>query len=128
MESQRVKLLTEGYLRGWLTFEYANEYSRTREEIIINHIFEERLSSLLKNRLFVDTSIKSALLVNGKADLSSIDNISSHIIDLKLPSLKSKDKIKKENDTKKGAQLTQEDIALFKQELAELQKINKNKK
>lgn len=128
MESQRVKLLTEGYLRGWLTFEYANEYSRTREEIIINHIFEERLSSLLKNRLFVDTSIKSALLVNGKADLSSIDNISSHIIDLKLPSLKSKDKIKKENDTKKGTQLTQEDIALFKQELAELQKINKNKK
>ena len=63
--------------------------------------------------------------MNGKADLSSIDSISSHIIDLKLPSIKSKDKIKKENTIDKGSQLTQDEISLFKKELEELQKINK---
>lgn len=44
MESRRVVLLTEGYLRGWLNFEYKTSLSKLREDYILSAI--ERRSIL----------------------------------------------------------------------------------
>ncbi len=123
MESQRVRLLLEGYLRGWLNFEYPNSFSYIREEIILSNIFEERLQSIYEKRLFIDTAIKSSLLTKGKVDLDSIHELFTNIVDLKLPLLAAKDKIKKESNRKNSKHLTDQDIEVFKKELAELQKI-----
>jgi hypothetical protein len=121
LESQRVKLLTEGYLRGWLSFQYPNYYSYLREDIVLNYIHDERLALLLDNKLKIETSIKSAILQHKNVDLTSIDNLASYIIDLKLPLIKSKDRIKEEKKSTESSSLTEADIEQFKKELAALQ-------
>ena len=47
MESQRVVLLTECYLRGWLDFEYKHNGSRVRENFILNYLEKHKLEAVI---------------------------------------------------------------------------------
>lgn len=121
MESQRVKLLTEGYLRGWLTFEYFNYTSNLREEIILSHIFDERYYELLKNKLFVEATLRASLAPTGKKDLfDPVYESNKQLIGLKLPlalpadTIENKPKGNLKNDKYLKKQLNEEDIAEYK--------------
>lgn len=121
MESQRVKLLTEGYLRGWLTFEYFNYTSNLREEIILSHIFDERYYELLKNKLFVEATLRASLAPTGKKDLfDPVYESNKQLIGLKLPlalpadTIENKPKGNPKNDKYLKKQLNEEDIAEYK--------------
>jgi hypothetical protein len=101
LESQRVRCLTEGYLRGWLPFKYNTQTSRLREEIILDYIQDERLYSLLQNKLLIETSLRSSMENRTKDTIKPIFDVSKHMIGLKLPSALPKDKIE-ENKTAIG--------------------------
>jgi hypothetical protein len=122
LESQRVRLLTEGYLRGWLTFEYPNRDSNIREEIILSYIEDARLYDLLKNRLTIETVLRSAAPSKNKNFLDPIFEVAGELIGLKLPLLKPKSTIKNSANTVKGTPYTREQIDEWKQVLAELNK------
>lgn len=117
MESQRVKLLTEGYLRGWLCFKYTHSYSRLREEIILSKIEEDRTYELLHNKLFMETVLRSTLENKTKSTLDPIFDTADMLVGLKLPSLAPKDKIKKDK-----AQLDKDDLAEWKKFLDSVNK------
>jgi hypothetical protein len=102
LESQRVKCLTEGYLRGWLTFEYPQPTSRVREEIILNHIQDERLYSLLQHKLLIETVLLATAGNRTKQVLEPIFETSRSLIGLKLPSALPKDTIKKKEELSKS--------------------------
>jgi hypothetical protein len=57
LESQRVVLLTECYLRGWLNFEYKHVGSKVRENFILNYLEKHKL----ENVLFLDSVMSSSL-------------------------------------------------------------------
>jgi hypothetical protein len=112
LESQRVKCLIEGYLRGWLTFNYPASTSRLREELILNHIEEERLFTLLEHKLFIDTVLRGTMSGRSKATLEPIFETSNSLIELKLPSVLPKATIKEEK--KKSTALTADDLKEWK--------------
>jgi hypothetical protein len=114
LESQRVKILKEGYLRGWLTFEYPNLGSYLRERIILDYIEEQHVLDLLQNRLMIETVLRSTLTSKSKDVLEPIFDTSKTIMELKLPSVFPKDKIK-DNDKSKLADITQDPEALKKE-------------
>ncbi len=120
MESQRVKCIIEGYLRGWLNFNYDLKTSQLREELVIDHIENERLYSLLQNKLFIETILRSSS--GSLKNIEPIFEVSRSLIGLKLPSALPKDTIKKDA---KNKELSKEDIKEWKKFLAD---INKNKK
>jgi len=115
LESQRVKCLTEGYLRGWLTFEYPQPFSVVREELILNHIQDERLYSLLQHKLLIETVLRATADKRNKDMLEPIFETSRSLIGLKLPSALPKDTIKKK-------ELSKDDLAEWK---TFLDKVNK---
>jgi hypothetical protein len=125
LESQRVKCLTEGYLRGWLTFEYPQQTSRLREDIILEYIEDERLFQLLQHKLFMETVIRSSPGPGAKT-LDPIFEVSRSLIGLKLPSALPKDRIKKEGAGGSNKPLTPQEIEEYKALLKELNK-DKNK-
>lgn len=98
MESQRVKTLTEGYLRGWLDFKYPLKTSHLREALVCKYIEENNLYALLEHRLFVETSLRSNLSNKTKDTFNPIFDITKSIIELKLPSALPKDKIENNNN------------------------------
>lgn len=95
MESQRVTCLTEGYLRGWLKFDYSQKTSHLREAIIIDYIENQRLYGLLQNRLLIETIIRSSIDNKQKGLLDPIYDVSKSLIGLKLPLALAKDTIDK---------------------------------
>ena len=95
MESQRVKCLLEGHLRGWLDFDYNLNTSRLREELILNYIEDERLYGLLQNRLLIETSLRAGMDSREKKFLEPIYEVSRSMIGLKLPLALPKDTINK---------------------------------
>lgn len=117
MESQRVKCLTEGYLRGWLSFQYPLSTSWLKEEIILNYIQEQHLYDLLQNKLFIETVLRSSFERKTKESLDPIFEVSRSLIELKLPSAVPKDTIKKDT-----AELKREDLVKWKDFL---EKVNK---
>ncbi len=98
-------------MRGWLNFKYTLKTSRIRESVILNYIEEERLYSLLQNKLFIDTAVLSSLPNKTRETLAPIYEINKSLIELKLPLLKPKDKIKDNNNDKA---LSKEEIAEWK--------------
>jgi len=114
LESQRVRCLTEGYLRGWLPFEYSQRTSIIREELILNYIEDQRLYDLLQHKLFVETVLRSSLPRKDKSDIDAIFKVSRSLIGLKLPSAMPEDTIK--NNEKQP--ISPEQIAQWKAELA----------
>ena len=117
MESQRVKLLTDGYLRGWLTFEYPQRHSYFREELILNHIEEARMCELLEYRLAIETNLRAGFQ---SKNLEPVYDLKNTLMGLKLPSLKIQDKIK---DNKiADLEITPENIKLWKENIAAAKK------
>lgn len=117
MESQRVKLLTDGYLRGWLTFEYPHRHSHFREELILNHLEEARMCELLEYRLAIETTLRAGFQ---SKNLEPVYDLKNTLMGLKLPSLKVQDKIK---DNKiADLEITPENIKLWKENIAAAKK------
>lgn len=109
MESQRVKNLKEGYLRGWLTFEYPNQLSWFREELVLDYIEEQHIIDLLQNRLIIETGLRSSLSSKAKDVIQPIFDVAQSITRLKLPSAVSASTIKE----------NKQDPEAFKKEMAE---------
>ena len=94
-----------------------------REEVILAHIQEERIYALLKNRLFIETVLKSPVEARGKGSLDSLFDVSNEMIGMKLPLLRPKDKIKvSKQEGFNGTPYTKEQIAEWKKVLEELNK------
>ncbi len=135
MESQRVRLLTEGYLRGWLTFDYQQAASIVREEVILSHLMDERYYELLKNKLFVEATLRSSLSPTGNKNLfDPVYEANRQLIGLKLPlalpadTIENKSKGNPANDKFLKKNLTEEDLAEYKKILDNINKNHKNKK
>lgn len=112
MESQRVRSLKEGYLRGWLRFDYANLGSRLREELIIDYIEEQHIVDLLHNKLLIETTLRSNLSSKAKDVLQPIFDVARTIIQLKLPSAAPKDTIK---ENKQDPEALKKEMAEWKE-------------
>ena len=93
MESQRVNCLVEGYLRGWLNFEYSQKTSHLREAVVLDYIENQRLYGLLQNRLLIETIIRSNIQTKQKGLLDPVYDVSKSLIGLKLPLALVKDTI-----------------------------------
>lgn len=117
MESQRVRCLTEGYLRGWLKFEYSLPFSQLREDIILLSIQDNRLYELLHNKLIVETTLRAAVPNQSKNHLDPVFNTLRGLIGLKLPSALPPDKINKDKK-----EFSESDLAEWKDFL---DKVNK---
>lgn len=120
MESRRVTLLTEGYLLGWLNFEYPNIYSELRENIIISQIEKKKISELMNLRINAHASLLSGVLANNVKLAQEIDKEISSYSELTLPYLPKKDTIDKSKLPKLPT--TPEEIAYWKNLLAERRK------
>jgi hypothetical protein len=121
LESQRVKCLTEGYLRGWLKFEYTTKTSIFREELILDYIIDERVYALLQNKLSIETILRSSAARRDNSTLAPIFDVADDMIRLKLPKvLPPKDK--KDKAKAKSKELTQEELAEWKNFLAQVNK------
>ena len=81
-------------MRGWLKFEYPNLGSYLREELILDYIEEQHIIALLQNRLMIETVLRSSLSNKTKDVLKPIFDTSRAIMELKLPLVAPKDKIK----------------------------------
>lgn len=114
MESQRVRLLIEGYLRGWLNFDYTQRYSIAREDIILTHIHEERLYGLLQNKLLVDTVLTATSSGRSRSTVDALIGVLHTMIGLKLPLSLPKDRISKD--------LGKEELAEWKSFLEQVNK------
>ena len=112
MESQRVRSLKEGYLRGWLRFDYTNLGSRLREELIIDYIEEQHIVDLLHNKLLIETTLRSNLSSKAKDVLQPIFDVARTIIQLKLPSAAPKDTIK---ENKQDPEALKKEMAEWKE-------------
>ena len=112
MESQRVKSLKEGYLRGWLSFDYPCSGSRLREELIIEYIEEQHITELLHNKLWIETILRSTLKSKSKDVLQPIFDTAQAIIGLKLPSAAPKDTIK---ENKQDPEALKKEMAEWKE-------------
>ncbi len=97
MDSQHVSCLTEGYLRGWLTFEYPNKSSYIRESIILKAIQDERIYSILSNKLAAESPLRAQLIGHTKDAAGPVFDILRTMIGLKLPSALPEDKINKDH-------------------------------
>jgi hypothetical protein len=135
LESQRVRLLTEGYLRGWLTFDYQQAASIVREEIILSHLMDERYYELLKNKLFVEATLRASLAPTGNKDIfDPVYEANKQLIGLKLPlalpadTIENKPKGNPANDKFLKKNLTEEDLAEYKKILEDINKDRKHKK
>lgn len=109
MESQRVRYLTEGYLRGWLTFKDDQQFSHIREDIITHHIQEERIYAALNHKLFMETVLRATLNSRSAQDVDAIFEVYRTMVGMKLPSITAEAKIKKSNKA-----ITKEELAEWK--------------
>jgi hypothetical protein len=117
LESQRVRYLTEGYLRGWLTFKDSQSFSHIREDIITHYIQEERIYTALNHKLFMETVLRATLNSRGAADIDAIYDVYREMVGMKLPSISSEAKIKKSNKA-----ITKEELAEWKVFLEQMNK------
>jgi hypothetical protein len=93
LESQRVRFLVKGYLRGWLNFKYTQRSSRLREDLILHYIEESHYEELLQLKTLMDSALIGGS-ANKTADmLSAVDKSYRLMLGLKLPDLAAKSKI-----------------------------------
>ena len=93
MESQRVKALLEGYLRGWLDFIPKTPTSRLREELIIGKILDDTQTDVLAVKIGMDAALVAGIPNKTKAVLDGLYALFDGYLALKLPSALKDDKI-----------------------------------
>lgn len=122
MESQRVKFLLKGHLRGWLSFDYSQKTSRLREEMILHFLEEADYEELMRDKLLMDSALVGGSQNKTSGMLQGLDKTYKLLLALKLPDVAAQSKI---NSTDPG--MSKEQIAQWKQLLQQGQeKINKN--
>lgn len=121
MESQRVKLLIEGYLRGWLDFKYTKRTSRLRENLILYHLENEAYADALSHKLMMDSALIGGQESKTRDMLNALSKTYNLYIGLKLPDVATKDKM--EENTK----ITKDTLVEYKKLLEEIQKSQKDK-
>lgn len=119
MESQRVKCLTEGYLRGWLKFEYPTKTSHFREELVLDYIIDDRVYGLLQNKLLIETILRSSVERRDKNILAPIFDVADDMIRLKLPTIIPPATKDKKDKTK---EISKEELLEWKDFLAKVNK------
>lgn len=121
MESQRVKLLIRGYLRGWLDFKYVNKTSKLRENLIIYNLENEAYEDALSHKLMLDSALIGGHQNKTKEMLNSLNKTYNLYIGLKLPDLSTKDTMEE------NSKITKETLADYKQLIEEMKKQQKDK-
>jgi hypothetical protein len=123
LESQRVKFLIKGYLRGWLPFDYSQKTSRLRENVILHFLEESDYEEMLRDKLLMDASLIGGSQNKTSGMLQALDKTYRLILGLKLPDVAAQSKI---NSTDRS--MSKEQIDQWKQLLKQGQeKINKYK-
>ena len=87
MESQRVRLLTKGYLRGWLDFEYTQKTSELRENIVLYALEQEEYEDLIREKLRKDAVLVAGIQNKTEKLLNLVDKSYELYLELKLPEL-----------------------------------------
>jgi len=121
LESQRVKLLIRGYLRGWLDFKYVNKTSKLRENLIIYNLENEAYEDALSHKLMLDSALIGGHQNKTKEMLNSLNKTYNLYIGLKLPDLSTKDTMEE------NSKITKETLADYKQLIEEMKKQQKDK-
>jgi len=116
LESQRVKLLLKGYLRGWLNFDYTQKTSRLRENLVIYHLEGEAYEDSLSHKLMLDSALIGGHQSKTKEMLNSLNKTYNLYVGLKLPELATKDTIEDK------ATLSKKNLEDYKNLLAEMKK------
>lgn len=119
MESRRIVLLTEGFLKGWLSFDNKTPLSQLREEIILVALERLKASEVAANKTILDASIASGNLTQDTIKLAYESY--EQYLGLSLPYGAKKVKMKDIDETLNSAQ----DIAFFKKLLNEKKKLAK---
>ena len=87
MESQHVRLLTKGYLRGWLDFDYTQKTSGLRESIILYSIQQEEYEDLLREKLHKDAVLVAGIPNKTDKLFNIVEKSYGLYLQLKLPEL-----------------------------------------
>lgn len=85
MESRRVRLLTIGFLNGWLDFKYKNPLSATREEFLLRQAEKDLFCELQAAKLNHDASIAGGLVAANPKGLEYSKSTYDAYLKLKLP-------------------------------------------
>jgi hypothetical protein len=101
LESQRVKLLLEGYLHGWLDFKYPQKTSRLRENLVIQHLETRGYEDALSHKLMLDSALIGGHQSKTKEMLNSLNKTYNLYLGLKLPDLAVKDTIEENSKISK---------------------------
>ncbi len=121
MESQRVKLLLRGYLRGWLDFKYVNKTSKLRENLIIYNLENEAYEDALSHKLMLDSALIGGHQNKTKEMLTSLNKTYNLYVGLKLPDLSTKDTMEE------NSKITKDTLADYKKLIEEMKKQQKEK-
>jgi hypothetical protein len=116
LESQRVKLLLEGYLHGWLDFKYPQQTSKLRESLVVRHLETKGFEDALSHKLMLDSALIGGHQSKTKEMLNSLNKTYNLYIGLKLPDLAVKDTIEE------NAKLSKQTLADYKKLLDEMKK------
>lgn len=92
MESRRIVLLTEGYLRGWLKFDNKTHLSRLREDFIISSLERIFIADSIKTKLLISSPLAAAS--QSRQAISGLFNDMKEWVELTLPYLAEKTRIK----------------------------------
>jgi hypothetical protein len=122
LESQRVKFLVKGHLRGWLSFDYNQKTSRLREEMILHFLEEADYEELLRDKLLMDSALIGGSQNKTSGMLQALDKTYKLMLALKLPDVAAQSKIKST-----GGGMTKEQIDQWKQLLKQGQEKINNK-
>jgi hypothetical protein len=121
LESQRVKLLIRGYLRGWLDFKYVNKTSKLRENLIIYNLENEAYEDALSHKLMLDSALIGGHQSKTKEMLNSLNKTYNLYIGLKLPDLATKDTMEE------NSKITKETLSDYKKLIEEMKKQQQEK-
>jgi len=94
LDGQRVRLLTKGYLRGWLDFNYTLKTSKLREEVILYSIEQEEYEQVLQTRLLRDSVLVAGAHEKTEKMFKDINRTFELYLGLKLPDLAKELKIR----------------------------------
>lgn len=92
MESRRIVLLIDGYLNGWLDFDYKQPTSILREELILREVERKKASNILSTRAVAEFSIA----LGSTGAIKQAFGTFQKLLETELPYLYNPDKLKKE--------------------------------